>query len=302
MAGLFLGALVNVIDLDSPALGNTVAAALEGSGAGNVDNGAHSYKIVVNKTDATHTLPSGACPAVTVVDKTTNGMVLVTRTGVVPTGDTWDFYRTIANADPVTAIYSLVNPSPIAASSTWYIDNIADGSLGAAAPLTSTTVGTNPETVTVTAVTGSTFTATFARAHSANWMFNAAAPVYWTDCEIDLEWNSIRWLAKPITPGPVSNQPDGMSATFTFADSDDALFVVLNTQSGGELALAAIYEAGFLLTTKSAVPDEVIEIFSGRVDRATIDAQDIVTFVLMPPVMMAAGQLPTRLISTLLRS
>lgn len=131
-----------------------------------------------------------------------------------------------------------------------------------------------------------------------------SVPVYWTDCDLDIEWNGHRWVAQPITPGQVSNQPDGQSASFLVADAEGALFAVLATQSGGELALAAIYEAGFLTTNKSAAPDEVIEIFSGRVDRAAIDtsATDSVEFVLMPPAQKESGTLPTRLISGLLRS
>jgi hypothetical protein len=129
-------------------------------------------------------------------------------------------------------------------------------------------------------------------------------PCYWTDCDIDIEYGGFRWTAQPITPGPVSNQPDGQSATFQIADAGGALFAVLVAESGGELAPAAIYEAGFLTTNQSPVPDEVLQIFSGRVDRASSDSStgDVVDFVLMPPAQKDSGELPTRLISTLVRS
>lgn len=129
-------------------------------------------------------------------------------------------------------------------------------------------------------------------------------PVYWTDYDIDIAWGGFRWIAQPITPGPVTNQPDGQSATFQVADAGGTLFTALVAESGGELAEAAIYEAGFLTTNKTAVPDEVLQIFAGRVDRATSDSSigDIVEFVLMPPAQKDAGELPTRLISTLVRS
>jgi hypothetical protein len=129
-------------------------------------------------------------------------------------------------------------------------------------------------------------------------------PVYWTDYDIDIEWGGFRWTAQPIIPGPISNQPDGQSATFQIADAGGALFAVLLAQSGGELAIAAIYEAGFLTTNKTPVPDEVLQIFAGRVDRATSDSSigDLVEFVLMPPAQKDSGDLPTRLISTLVRS
>jgi hypothetical protein len=131
-----------------------------------------------------------------------------------------------------------------------------------------------------------------------------ATPLYWTDFDIDIEWGGFTWVAQPITPGPVTNQPDGQSATFTIADAGGALFTVLTGCNGGELATALIYEAGFLTTNKTPVPDEVIGIFAGRVDRATSDSTigDIVEFTLMPPAQKDAGELPTRLISTLVRA
>jgi hypothetical protein len=130
-------------------------------------------------------------------------------------------------------------------------------------------------------------------------------PVYWTDCtDHDIEWGGFRWVTQPITPGPVSNQPDGQSATFQIADADNVLFPVLRACNGGELALAAIYEAGFLTTNKTAAPDEVLPIFSGRVDRAanSTSTTDSIDFTLMPPAQKDSGELPTRLISTLVRA
>ena len=131
-------------------------------------------------------------------------------------------------------------------------------------------------------------------------------PVYWTDLtDHDIEWGGFTWTAQPITPGPVSNQPDGQSATFSIADDENGtLFAVLAACNGGELATALIYEAGFLTTNKTPVPDEVLEIFAGRVDRASNDtaSTDEIDFVLMPPAQKDAGELPTRLISTLVRA
>jgi hypothetical protein len=130
-------------------------------------------------------------------------------------------------------------------------------------------------------------------------------PLYWTDFgDFDIEWNGIRWLAAPITPGPISNQPDGTSASFKIADANDTLFPILAAANGGELALAAIYEAGFAVMNATPVPDEVVQIFSGRVDRSTVDTSgtDMIEIILMPPLQTGAGELPTRLISTLVRT
>ncbi len=164
--------------------------------------------------------------------------------------------------------------------------------------------GSAVETVTVTATTTSTFTATFASAHSANWIFHAPAPFYWTDYDIDIEWNGHTWLARSITPGPVNTQPTGATATFIVADGSGALFSVFAAINGGELAEAAIYEAGFLNDNLTPVPDEVLEVFSGVVDRAVFDSAstDSVEIALLQPQGPQSGFLPTRLISTLVRN
>ena len=117
------------------AAGCTASATLAGVGAGLVTTGAHSYKIVVTKGALGHTLPSAKSGVVT-TDTSTNGKVNVSRTGgALPIGWTWDIYRTVTGD---TGAWELVNPTPLAASVTTYLDNIADGSLGAAAPSAAT--------------------------------------------------------------------------------------------------------------------------------------------------------------------
>jgi hypothetical protein len=134
-------------------------------------------------------------------------------------------------------------------------------------------------------------------------------PVYWTDLtDHDIETvggvaGTHRWTAQPITPGPVNNQPSGASASFQIADSaDGSLFATLAACNGGELALATIYEAGFAVTNRSAVPDQVVQIFSGRVDRSIFPSNDNCEIVLMPSTQTDATEVPTRLLSTLLRT
>ena len=131
-----------------------------------------------------------------------------------------------------------------------------------------------------------------------------STPVYWTDCDIDVVWGGFTWVASPILAGGVNNEPSGATASFEYGDADGAMFAALATQNGGELALGAIYEAGFLLTNQTAVPDEVVQIFSGRVDRVQISTiqKDTILFTFMPPAVTTAAMLPTRLLSTLLRS
>lgn len=130
-----------------------------------------------------------------------------------------------------------------------------------------------------------------------------STPVYWTDCDIDIVWGGHTWEASPIIAGAVNNQPSGATAAFEYGDADGSVFAALSTQNGGELALGSIYEAGFLLSNQSAVPDEVMQIFSGRVDRVQISTmqKDSIVFTFMPPAVATAAMLPTRLLSTLLR-
>jgi hypothetical protein len=113
-----------------------VSAALAGVGAGLVTTGTHSYKITVTKGALGYTLPSSKSGTVT-TDTSTNGKVNVSRTGgTMPTGWTWSIYRTAAG-NATTGPWDLV-VAGLAASVTTYLDNIADGSLGAAAPSAST--------------------------------------------------------------------------------------------------------------------------------------------------------------------
>lgn len=113
---------------DAPA--TEPADALAGAGAGNVDNGAHFYKVTFvsprGESDG-----SPASDGVTVADKTTNGKVAVTAIPVGPTGTTArKLYRTVAG-DADDGEYLLV-ATISDNSTTTYEDNVADGSLGAA--------------------------------------------------------------------------------------------------------------------------------------------------------------------------
>lgn len=105
-------------------------AALAGAGAGNVDNGAHTYtKVWVDQNG----IESGesATVAVTVVDKTANGRVTVGRNEVSPGSFAvyWRIYR--SKAGTVTPRYKVADV-PVATAS--YEDNIADASLPTTTP------------------------------------------------------------------------------------------------------------------------------------------------------------------------
>ena len=100
-------------------------AALAAAGAGNVNNGAHTYKktwVDVNGKESG--MGSGA--AVTVVDKTTDGKVTVGRNETSPGAHIayWRIYRSAAAT--TTPLYLLTT---VAVGTSSYTDNTADASL-----------------------------------------------------------------------------------------------------------------------------------------------------------------------------
>ncbi len=109
--------------------------ALAGAGAGNVDNGIHHYKFT--QTDVYGETAAGAAtPAVTVVDKTSNGKVNVSIPILCNVASpNLNIYR-----DANDGVYKLVEAInfPCAIN---YVDNIANASLGVVAPTGNTTAG-----------------------------------------------------------------------------------------------------------------------------------------------------------------
>src|SRR3990167_5012788 len=111
-----------------------LTAALAGAGAGNVDNGAHRYKVTFI-TAAGETEAGTASGIVTVADKTVNGQVSLT---VIPTGNTGivtqrKVYRTAAGGSVYKLLTTIADNT-----TTTYTDNTADSGLGANAPSANT--------------------------------------------------------------------------------------------------------------------------------------------------------------------
>src|SRR5687768_6622810 len=102
--------------------------------AGNVDNGAHRY-LATFVTASGETQAGAVSAAVTVADKTVNGKVELTA---IPIGGALvtarKIYRTTAGGATYLLLATIANNT-----ATIYTDNIADSSLGAAAPSTNTT-------------------------------------------------------------------------------------------------------------------------------------------------------------------
>lgn len=117
---------------------SALTAALAGSGAGNVDNGAHRYAVTFVTADGETGLGT-ISDIVTVADKTVNGKVSLTA---IPLGGSFvtsrKIYRTSAGGSTYLLLTTLADNT-----TTIYTDNTADASLGAQAPSTNTTA--NPE-------------------------------------------------------------------------------------------------------------------------------------------------------------
>lgn len=126
-------AMLNVVAGTLP-VASTVA--LAGLGAGNVDNGAHVWKVTF--VDASGESTGGTQSAtLTVVDKATNGQVALTAIGLGNSQTTQrKVYRTkVGN----TAAFFLVGTIADNVTTT-FTDNIADAGLGVAMPTASTTI------------------------------------------------------------------------------------------------------------------------------------------------------------------
>lgn len=103
-------------------------ALLSPAAPGNIENGAHGYKVTALDALSGETLASSAV-SVTVVDKTTNGKVTVTLPSLPAGAASFTIYRTAAAG----VVYKLL--AAVAGDAGTYTDNVADASLGAVEPV-----------------------------------------------------------------------------------------------------------------------------------------------------------------------
>lgn len=108
----------------------TIAVALAGAGAGNVEDGAHTYGYTFVDANGIESGVSGTA-AVTVVDKTTNGRVSVSSVAAGPTGTaSRKVYRSTAGTTTPLKLLGTIADNV----TTTFADNVADASLGATVP------------------------------------------------------------------------------------------------------------------------------------------------------------------------
>lgn len=142
--------LVTLAQIAAP--GALSAALVSPAAPGNVEAGAHSYKVTF-VAGATETEGGTQSTPVTVVDAGVNGQVALTGIPIsTDSGVTGrNVYRTEANADPdVDANYKLLTVIANNTATT-FTDNVADGSLTTVAPTTNNTVSNEfPQSVAET--------------------------------------------------------------------------------------------------------------------------------------------------------
>lgn len=120
-----------------------VIAALAGAGAGNVNNGTHSYKFTF-VTASGETAAGAVSNTITVVDKTVDGKVTLSNLPkLAPWVTALNVYRTAAG-NAATGPWKLVESIAVGVQTPGltYTDNTADASLGATIPATNTTLDT----------------------------------------------------------------------------------------------------------------------------------------------------------------
>jgi len=135
--------------------------------SGNVETGAHSYKVTF-LAGATHTAGGTKSDPVTVVNNAVNGKVQVSGIPISTDANVTSrkIYRTIADADPTVAGNYLLLATIADNTTTTYLDNTADGSLGAAAPTTNDTIAANfPQSIAQTLASAGMSDATGALAY-----------------------------------------------------------------------------------------------------------------------------------------
>jgi uncharacterized phiE125 gp8 family phage protein len=122
------------IDADNQEPAPGVLTCALGSGVGNVDNGAHRYSVTF-VTATGETQAGDISAAVTVADKSVNGKVALSA---IPIGGSLvtsrKIYRTAAAGTSYLLLTTIADNT-----TTSYMDNTADSSLGAEAPSTNTT-------------------------------------------------------------------------------------------------------------------------------------------------------------------
>lgn len=126
-----------------------------------------------------------------------------------------------------------------------------------------------------------------------------------TDCSIGIEWGTYSWVAAGIAVSSIVNSIQGPTCSITVPDADHTLFALLDASNGGEGVVVRIYLAEFSLTNATATPDDVVQLYAGRIQSArknTTTGLDQVEIACGPPAQVSAIDFPSRLLISLLRT
>lgn len=106
-------------------------AALAGAGAGNVDDGTHSWVITFSRAESSESSQGPKSNVLTVVDKSVDGQVSLTGIPTGPGGtESRSIYRTIAGDTGDHLLVGTINDN----TTTIFTDNVADASLDIGSP------------------------------------------------------------------------------------------------------------------------------------------------------------------------
>jgi hypothetical protein len=141
-------------------------------------------------------------------------------------------------------------------------------------------------------------------------------PLRITDCDIDVEYEGHTWLRVGLSVSNIANSIQGPTCQVTIPDADQSLFALLDATSGGEDLPVRILLVEFqpqteviggvtypILTT--AVPDDAVLLFTGRILTATKDTTggtDQVQLSCGPFASTANVDFPTRTFASLVRT
>lgn len=133
---------------------------------------------------------------------------------------------------------------------------------------------------------------------------NFSTPMRLTDCPIAIEYGGHRWLPHGVQNIAVQNPPTGPTMSFTVADADNYVWPWLNATNGAEGLVVNAWLAEFAPTNRTAVPDDVVPIFTGRSKAVTANTAgvDQAEFQCGPPATTTSINVPTRTWGSLARA
>jgi hypothetical protein len=128
--------------------------------------------------------------------------------------------------------------------------------------------------------------------------------LYVTDCPVAIEYGGHTYVPHGVTVSQIQNPDTGPTMSFSAADADNFFFTPLNASNGGQGIVVDCYLAEFVVGSTSAAPDDVVQVYTGRIASASKNmagGKDEVQINCGPPAMVTAINFPIRTFSNLVR-